>query len=170
MKKTDEKLKEQISVLEDKFKRLLADYQNQEKRYTAQKSTLIKLANETLINKILPVLDDLERAQRHLNDAGLGHVIKQLHLVLQSEGLTEIESDGADFSPEIMDCAEVVAGPKNKVIKTVAKGYRLFEKVLRPAKVEVGSGALHEDPALRDNTNSNGPSPTEIPSTPEESI
>lgn len=144
-------LKEQLAILDDKFKRTLADYQNQEKRHDAQKSILVKLANETLLDKILPILDDLERAQAHLSDAGLGHVVKQFHQVLSAEGLSLIESDAVDFNPEIMDCAEVVSGPKNKVVKTAVKGYRLYDKVLRPAKVEVGNGTL----------------PTEIPSIPE---
>ncbi|MEK7064730.1 MAG: nucleotide exchange factor GrpE [Patescibacteria group bacterium] len=144
-------LKDQIAFLDDKFKRALADYQNQEKRYEAQKSLLAKFANETLLTQILPVVDDLERAQSHLQDAGLGHVIKTFHQVLASEGVSIIESDQADFDPATMDCAEVVAGPKDKIVKTITKGYRLFDKVLRPAKVEVGDGT----------------SPTEIPSMPE---
>ena len=66
----EESLKSQMADLDDKFKRLLADYQNQDKRHTAQKSAIYKLANETLLDKIIPVLDDLERAQGHLNDSG----------------------------------------------------------------------------------------------------
>ncbi|MFZ2202472.1 MAG: nucleotide exchange factor GrpE [Microgenomates group bacterium] len=135
-------LKEQVAFLDDKFKRALADYQNQEKRYEAQRSLLAKFANETLLDKILPVVDDLERAQAHLQDAGLGHVLKTFHQVLASEGLSVIESDQTDFDPAAMDCAEVVAGAKDKVVRTISKGYRLYDKVLRPAKVEVGNGTL----------------------------
>ena len=131
-------LKEQVALLDDKFKRALADYQNQEKRHEAQRLLLAKFANEDLLAKILPVIDDLERAQNHLNDAGLGHVLKTFHQVLASEGLSVIDSDNADFDPATMDCAEVVAGPKDKIVKTVTKGYRLYDKILRPAKVEVG--------------------------------
>lgn len=133
-------LKDQLAALDDKFKRVLADYQNQQKRHEIQKSLLAKFANESLLDKILPVLDDLERAQSHLNDAGLGHVIKRFSQVLSGEGLSLIDSDGADFDPETMDCAEVVAGPKDKVVRTVSKGYLYYDKVLRPAKVEVGGG------------------------------
>lgn len=135
-------LKEQIAFLDNKFKRVLADYQNQEKRYEAQRSLLAKFANETLLDKILPVVDDLERAQSHLQDAGLGHVLKTFHQVLASEGLSVIESDRADFDPATMDALQVVAGEKDKVVKTASKGYRLYDKVLRPAKVEVGNGIL----------------------------
>ena len=135
-------LKEQIALLDDKFKRALADYQNQEKRYESQKSLFVKFANETLLDKILPVVDDLERAQTHLKDAGLGHVIKQIHQVLAGEGLSIITSDHANFDPATMDVLQVVPGENNKVIKTIIKGYRLYDKVLRPAKVEVGGGTL----------------------------
>ena len=138
-------LKDQIAFLDDKFKRALADYQNQEKRYESQKSLLAKFANETLLTQILPVVDDLERAQSHLQDAGLGHVIKTFHQILASEGVSIIESDQADFDPATMDCAEVVAGPKDKVVKTASRGYRLYDKILRPAKVEVGGGTLPTD-------------------------
>ena len=131
-------LKEQVALLDDKFKRALADYQNQEKRHEAQRSLLANFANEVLLAKILPVIDDLERAKNLLKDAGLGHVLKTFHQVLASEGLSVIDSDNADFDPATMDCAEVVAGPKDKIVKTVTKGYRLYDKILRPAKVEVG--------------------------------
>ncbi|MEK7525100.1 MAG: nucleotide exchange factor GrpE [Patescibacteria group bacterium] len=155
MVKTKSLLKEQIASLDDKFKRALADYQNQEKRHEAQRSLLARFANEALLDKILPVLDDLERAQNHLKDAGLGHVLKTFHQVLASEGVTVIESDNTDFDPATMDCAEAVAGEKDKVVKTIAKGYRLFDKILRPAKVEVGDGtAPTEIPSLsRDHLN-----------------
>lgn len=149
-------LKEQLVALDDKFKRALADYQNQEKRHESQRHLLAKFANEALLEKIIPVLDDLERAQSHLKDTGLGHVQKTFHQILESEGLSLIESANADFDPELMEVVQVVAGPKDKVVKTVAPGYRLFDKVLRPAKVEVGSGADDRDPAKRDNTNSDG--------------
>ena len=139
-------LKEQVALLDDKFKRALADYQNQEKRHEAQRLLLAKFANEDLLAKILPVIDDLERAQNHLNDAGLGHVLKTFHQLLTSEGLSVIDSDNVDFDPATMDCAEVVAGPKDKIVKTVTKGYRLYDKILRPAKVEVGGGEPTGDP------------------------
>ena len=148
-----ESLKDQLTALDDKFKRVLADYQNQEKRNEAQRSLIVKLANETLLDKILPVIDDLERAQSHLKDSGLGHVIKQMNSVLASEGLTVIDSDSADFDPTTMDCAEVVPGEKDKVVKTVSRGYRLYEKVLRPAKVEVGNGIPDQNPPQADHSN-----------------
>ncbi len=142
-KKTSSKtihLQNQIQDLENRFKRALADYQNLEKRHASQKGDLIKFANQGLLDKLLPLLDDLERAQAHLHDSGLELIIDQFHQLLISEGVTPIISDRQIFDPQTMDCAEVVPGPKNKVVTTLAKGYYYHDRVLRPARVEVGSG------------------------------
>jgi len=142
-KKTSSKtirLQNQIQDLENRFKRALADYQNLEKRHASQKGDLIKFANQGLLDKLLPLLDDLERAQAHLQDSGLELIIGQFRQLLISEGVTPIISDRQIFDPQTMDCAEVVPGPKNKVVTTLAKGYYYHDRVLRPARVEVGSG------------------------------
>ena len=133
-------LQSQIQDLENRFKRALADYQNLEKRHASQKKDLIKFANEGLLDKLLPLVDDLERAQAHLNDSGLDLIIGHFHQLLASEGVSPIVSDEQNFDPQIMDCAEVVPGPNNKVVTTLVKGYYYHDRVLRPARVEVGSG------------------------------
>lgn len=133
-------LQNQLQDLENRFKRALADYQNLEKRHASQKNDLIKFANQGLLDKLLPLLDDLERAQAHLHDSGLNLIINQFHQLLISEGVSPIISDKQTFDPQIMDCAEVVPGPSNKVVTTLVKGYYYHDRVLRPARVEVGSG------------------------------
>lgn len=135
-----EKLSTRITELETNYKRVLADYQNQERRHKEKESQIIKFASATLIEKLLLNLDSLELAQKHLQDAGLAMVIKQLFETLQTEGLQLIESDSKPFDPLTMDCIEVVPGSKDQVVETLNKGYFLFDKVLRPAKVKVGSG------------------------------
>jgi len=135
-----EKLSTRITELETNYKRVLADYQNQERRHKEKEAQIIKFASAALIEKLLLDLDSLELAQKHLQDAGLAMVIKQLFETLQTEGLQLIESDGKLFDPLTMDCIEVVPGQKDHVIETLNKGYFLFDKVLRPAKVKVGSG------------------------------
>jgi molecular chaperone GrpE len=126
--------------LENNYKRVLADYQNQERRFKEVQSQFVKYANATLLEKILLNLDSLEMAQNHLHDAGLEIVIKQFQETLKNEGLQLIESDQKPFDPLTMDCIEVVPGKKDHVVETLTKGYFLFGKVLRPAKVKVGSG------------------------------
>ncbi len=138
--KTTNVPKKQILELQDHLKRALADYQNLEKRHQTQKQTYLQYANQGIINKILPIIDDLERAQNHLQDQGLQMVIEQFHQILTSEDVTPIKTKDQLFNPETMDCIEVVAGPKNQVTKTISQGYFYHDQVIRPAKVEVGSG------------------------------
>ena len=131
---------DQTQELDAKYKRALADYQNLEKRFAADRANLIKFTNAALLEKLLVIIDDLERAQAYLNDPGLGHVLNQFNRVLESEGVKIIDSDNKPFDPLFMDCAEVVRGEKNIVINTRQKGYQYHDKVLRPARVEVGDG------------------------------
>ncbi len=140
MKKINHKSSKQINLLESQLKRALADYHNLERRYQKEKQKLSFYATESLLDKLLPILDDLQRAQRHIKDTGLSHILTQFKLTLTSEGLKEIESDNQKFNPETMDCVEVVKGKKDQVVKTRLKGYYYNDKVLRPAQVEVGGG------------------------------
>lgn len=135
-----EKLESRIAELETLWKRALADYQNLEKRVADQKSMYIKLANMSLIQNLIDVEDDLERASNHLKDKGLEMIVSRLKVVLKDEGLEEIVVENQNFDPSTMECVEVVEGQKDVVMKVAQKGYRLYDTVLRPVKVEVGSG------------------------------
>jgi molecular chaperone GrpE len=145
VKKTQKKseldtLKLRVEELEANNKRVLADYQNQDRRFKEAQSQVVKFANAALLEKILLNIDSLEMAQKHLKNADLEIVIKQLQETLKNEGLHPIESDNKLFDPQLMDCIEVIPGEKNHVVETITKGYSLFDKVLRPAKVKVGAG------------------------------
>ncbi len=135
--KVDQKLED----FENRFKRVLADYTNLEKRIEREKSDFIKLANAQILDKLLPVLDDLELCEKHLKDKGVSLVYNRFREVLQSEGVGEIKALGEKFNPETMDCVEMVFGPKDQVMEIVSKGYWLNDKILRPAKVKVGQGS-----------------------------
>jgi molecular chaperone GrpE len=130
----------QIKDLTEKWKRALADYANLEKRIEQEKTAFVKFSNAGLIDKILSVLDDLERAEAHLKNKGLTIAVDQLRAVLKTEGLEEIKAEREKFNPEKMDCLEMVSGERNKVMAVAQKGYLLHNKVLRPAKVKVGKG------------------------------
>jgi len=132
-----EALQKQVEELTNKWKRALADYQNLEKRIVSEKQEWIKFSNALLINKLLEVLDSLEMAEKHLNDQGLSLAIRQLKNILKEEGIEEMVLDCHKFDPNFMECVETVAGPLK--IEIVRKGYLLNKKVLRPAKVKVGS-------------------------------
>ena len=126
--------------LENQLKRSLADYQNLKKRIETDKDEFIKFASATVIDKLLSVLDDLERAETHLKDKGLKLALDQFRQVLKSEGVEELKVINTDFDPQTSDCQQLVKGPKNKIINIIQKGYLLNGKVLRPAKVKVGQG------------------------------
>lgn len=136
MIKTTEKTKS----IENQLKRALADYQNLLKRTAVEKQEYIKFANVSLLEKLLSIIDNLEIADKHLKDAGLKIVLRQFQSFLETEGVGEIKVLRTLFNPQTMDCAEIVAGPKDKVIKIVKKGYTLHDRVLRPVKVKVGKG------------------------------
>ena len=127
-----------IKDLESKYIRALADYQNLEKRTKQQQAGFIQLANSSLISKLLPIIDNLEIAALHLKDSGLDLILTQLHSILETEGVTQINPIDANFDTAQMECVEMVPGQPGKVIKVVSKGYRLNHQLIRPAKVQVG--------------------------------
>lgn len=135
-------LTQKVAEAESNYLRVLADYQNQERRQKEKESQIIKMANASLIEKTLFVLDSLKLAQTHLQDKGLTMILDQFIKILESEGLKMIETKDQPFDPISMDCSEIVPGEKDLVIETVSDGYLLFDKVLRPAKVKVGNGDL----------------------------
>lgn len=134
MKKKDLEIKR----LENLWKRALADYQNLEKRINFEKEDFVKFANSQLILKILPSLDSLEKAEKHLKDQGLNLALKQLKEGLVQEGLEKIQTQGKDFDPEEMECVEVGQGKEGKVLDEIRAGYKLGDRVLRVAQVRVG--------------------------------
>lgn len=129
-----------IKDLENKWKRALADYANLEKRINKEKEVFVKFSNAQLLQSLLPVLDDLERAEQHLKDQGLNLAISKFKEVLQKENLEEIKAQGEEFNPGLMEATEIIEGPKNRVVEVVNKGYLFNNKVLRVAKVKVGNG------------------------------
>jgi len=135
-----EKLNLRIEELESDYRRVLADYKNQERRFKDQEILVVKMANSVLLEKLLLNLDSLILAQSHLKDKGLEMVIGQIFSTLSQEGLVEIKTDNQPFDPVTMDCTEITPGEKDMVVETISKGYYLFDKVLRPAKVKVGDG------------------------------
>lgn len=144
MKKADKEnkevteLKNQIEVLNNNWKRALADYQNLERRCDKERAEFLEYANGSLILRILFVLDHLEKVQEYLKDGGLELAVKELKKVLTEEGLEEIETEGKVFNPQEMEAIETVGGGEaGMVAEVLTKGYYLRKKVIRPAKVKV---------------------------------
>lgn len=133
-------LQGQVVDLHNKWCRAMADYQNLEKRVQSEKEQLTKYLNAVLIEKLLSIVDDLERAVTHLQDPGIKIILDKFRAVLFSEGVTEMDILGQPFDPRAMNCTEMVSGKANHVIAIMEKGYLLHGRLLRPAKVKVGKG------------------------------
>jgi len=141
---------QQLVEMKEKLLRLHADFDNFRKRTSKEKEEWYQYASLNIIEKILPVLDNLERALVTLDQqneeirnlfSGVAMTYRQLLEILQKEGLQEIEAVGQSFDPvyhEAMMQAPVQAGQKdNEVVEELRRGYRFKDKVIRASLVKV---------------------------------
>ncbi|KKU97308.1 MAG: hypothetical protein UY28_C0025G0010 [Candidatus Amesbacteria bacterium GW2011_GWB1_48_13] len=141
-KTTAETLKGQIKVLDENWKRALADYQNLLRRVEHDKKEFIRLSNANIIARLLPSLDIMELSASHSQDLGVQMAARQFREALTAEGLETISPQEKDpFNPEFQECTETLPAESDHVENTIAelvlKGYRIGDYVLRPAKVKV---------------------------------
>lgn len=147
-----EKLRDELNEAKDKYLRLYADFENYRKRVAKEKIDFLTTANEELIIKLLPVLDDFERAQKSLAAdeqssetarQGFELIYAKFLKVLESKGLKAMTAKGETFNPDLHEAITQIPAPsddmKGKVMDEVEKGYMLGEKVIRFAKVVVGA-------------------------------
>lgn len=147
--KIDE-LTQEVAELKDKYLRLFAEFDNYKKRTVKERLDLLRTAAQDTIASLLPVLDDFDRAKKTADDEGTDEtfsegvllVYNKLYSVLKNHGLEQMESDGAEFDPELHEAITEIPAPddklKGKVIDTIEKGYYLRDKIIRHAKVVVG--------------------------------
>lgn len=135
-----DELREQLAQAEQNYLRARADYTNLEQRVKQQQSQYIAITTATILGKFVDIVDNLERAAKHIDDPGLNMVTQQLHRILVEEGVEVIEPSDEAFDPEIMECVESVPGHKDQVVTVNQKGYRFGSHLIRPAKVKVGNG------------------------------
>jgi molecular chaperone GrpE len=147
-----EKQKEQSGYHLEQWKRTAADLQNYRKRVEKERGEWLQSGQATLVSQLLPVLDDLERAFLTLPVAlngftwteGLALIDRKLQLVLQHNGLKEIEALGRQFDPSRHQAIlqeQTTEVPDGQVLAVLQKGYILHDKVLRPAMVKVARHA-----------------------------
>jgi len=135
-------LKEREEYL-DALQRLKAEFDNYRKRVAREEAVLAARASQRLVGDLLPVLDDLERALNHEGDIeeGVRLVHRALASALGKEGLVEIETDGK-FDPHTQEAllSQPSEAEEGTVIQVLQKGYRLGDRVLRPARVIISAG------------------------------
>ncbi len=141
------KLKEDLDNTTDRLKRLMAEFDNFKKRNAKEREVLYSSILGDIVTKLLPVLDNLEKAANaETTDEnykqGIDLVLKQYVDMLSSFGVKEIETIGKTFDPELHEAVSMVQDENlgEKEIKEVfRKGYRLGEKVIRHAMVVVAN-------------------------------
>jgi len=151
MAKKLERQTEKVQDLEKRLKRALADYANLQKRVEAERERIIKFSEAALLTKFLSVLDTLESAEETAKQEGsvavgqgLALTIDQFRKILKEEGVEEIKTNG-HFDPQAHEAVDIVKGKvDNKIVEVIEKGFRIEDKILRPAKVKVAKKQIEE--------------------------
>jgi molecular chaperone GrpE len=144
----------EIAELTDTLKRLQAEFENFRKRTDKDWAEKVKMANQRLVQELLPVLDSFDKAvQESMNDhpetlKGLEGLRKQLLQVLQREGLKEIKAEGKldPFEHEVLLAEESEDAEDGKILQVFQKGYSLNSRPIRPARVKVAKRKAPEGP------------------------
>jgi len=127
----------------NQLKYLQADFDNFRKWYAKEKDVITSLANERLIDDLLVILDDFERAlpsiEEEKNKEGMQMIYKKLTKILASYGLEPIQCVGKKFDPHYHEalCQEQCNEESGTVLEDLVKGYKLKSKVIRPSKVKI---------------------------------
>jgi molecular chaperone GrpE len=150
-----EALQAERDQLFERLQRLAAEFDNFRKRNARENAALAERANEWLVKDLIPILDDLARALEAASEheeakleEGVRLVHRSLADVLRKEGLAEIETDGK-FDPHVHEAllSQPSDAEEGSVIEVVQKGYKLGDKVLRPARVVVAAAPPAADEA-----------------------
>ena len=145
-----EKAQEEIADLKNQLLYKVAEFDNYRKRTLKERAELILNGGEKFITAILPIIDDMERAIENgaktddpeVLREGMTLIHQKFMKILESQGVTKIDTTDADFDTDVHEAVAMVPGmgddKKGKVIDCLQQGYKLNDKVIRHAKVAVG--------------------------------
>jgi molecular chaperone GrpE len=143
-------IEEKLAEMQDKYIRLSAEFDNYRKRTLREKMDISKYAGENVLLGIIPLMDDFERALKHMDSSdecsalrdGINIIYGKFGEFLKQNGIKEIDSINCNFNVDLHEAVAKVqvddAEKKGKVVDVILKGYYLQDKVLRFAKVVVG--------------------------------
>ena len=146
-----DQVRAELAELKDKYLRLYSDFENFRRRTAKEKMDLIRNASEDVVKALLPVLDDVERAQAvfsgiedgKIEREGVDLIFQKFHNSLNGTGLKPMDAKGEVFDADLHESIAQFPAPsadlKGKVVEVVEKGYYLNDKVIRFAKVVVGA-------------------------------
>lgn len=147
----EEKLSEELAKEKDKFLRLFAEFENYKKRTAKERLDLFKTANQEVLQALLPVLDDFDRAMAEIRKSDNGELVRGVELIqekfkntLTSKGLEEVEIKAGDaFDADFAEAITQIPSPspefKGKIVDVLEKGYKLGDKIIRFPKVVIGN-------------------------------
>lgn len=147
----EEQLAQDLAAEKDKFMRLFAEFENYKKRTTKERIDLYKTANQEVLQAILPVLDDFDRAMIEISKSedelllkGVELIHEKLKSTLISKGLEQIEVRAGDtFNADFAEAITQIPAPSNdlkgKIVDVLEKGYKLGDKIIRYPKVVIGN-------------------------------
>lgn len=145
-----EKLSGELADIKDKYLRLVAEFENFRKRNAKERLEFMQTAGRDVIQPLLEVLDDSERAEKQLQTSGdinsikegISLVFNKLRHTLQQRGVKKMESVNQEFNPDLHEAITEIPAPsenmKGKVIDEIEPGYYMNDKLIRHAKVVVG--------------------------------
>ena len=146
----EEQLNKDLATEKDKFLRLFAEFENYKKRTSKERLDLFKTANQEVLQALLPVLDDFDRAMAEIKKSeddvlakGVALIHEKLKSTLVSKGLEEVEvrvgdAFNADFAEAITQIPAPDDALKGKIVDVLEKGYKLGDKIIRYPKVVIG--------------------------------
>ena len=146
----EEQLAQDLAKEKDKFLRLFAEFENYKKRTSKERIDLFKTANQDVLQAMLPVLDDFDRATVEINKSddenlkkGVELIHEKLKNTLISKGLEQVEIKAGDaFNADIAEAITQIPAPsdklKGKIVDVIEKGYKLGDKIIRFPKVVIG--------------------------------
>lgn len=142
---------EALANEKDKFLRLFAEFENYKKRTSKERIELFKTAGQEILQSLLPVLDDFDRAEKELEKSedealkkGVDLIHNKLKDILKSKGLEQVEVKASDiFDADLHEAITQIPAPseelKGKIVDVVEKGYKLGDKIIRYPKVVTGN-------------------------------
>lgn len=147
----EEQLTKDLATEKDKFLRLFAEFENYKRRTSKERLELFKTANQEVLQAMLPVLDDFDRAMAEIKKSEDDALVKGVELIhdklkstLVSKGLEEVEVRSGDaFNADFAEAITQIPAPsdklKGKIVDVIEKGYKLGDKIIRFPKVVIGN-------------------------------
>src|SRR3989338_2781175 len=149
--KKQQDIKQQVVVeneeneYKEKYLRALADYQNLEKRMSAVQVDVQRKTRNDIIQKLLGVLDHLEKAESFMKDDGLSIIANDFRNIMDSFGLAKLDLVGKEYDPYSAEAIDVVEGEQDNIVtKILRDGYKIGDDIIRPAHVQVSKSYAQE--------------------------